>query len=462
MRIKLSLCLLIGCLCNPTVASAENWNFWRGPDGSGSSQATKLPLTWSQSENVVWKTAVPGKGSSTPIIWEDKIFILTAVETDRKAEAAANTEAPAAQPERDRPRGEGRPGGPPGGRRGGGFGGFGGAAPTNYYQFIVLCYNRKTGEKIWEQVATEEVPHESGHQTNTFASASAVTDGKHVYADFGSRGIFCYDMDGKKVWDIKLGKMRTRNQFGEGSTPAIYGDTLIVPWDQEENSMLYALDAATGKEKWKVQRDEPTTWATPLIVEHKGVVQVITNGTRIRSYDLKDGSLIWECGDQVQNPIPTPVLFEDHVIVMTGYRGDRIHSISLDAKGDVTGSKSVAWTRDDAAPYVPSPALYKGVLYFCKQNNAVVSSVDAKTGEVIIKPSRVEDLGTVYSSPVGAADRIYYTGRDGTTVVIEHGKELKVLATNRLNETVDSSLAIVDNQIFIRTDSTLYCIGEKL
>jgi outer membrane protein assembly factor BamB len=404
---------------------ADNWNPWRGPDGTGASPATDLPLTWSQEENVIWKVAVPGVGSSTPIIWDNKVFVLTAVKKASAGGAATEDGA------------------------------------THVHQFLVVCYDKDSGQKIWDKVVAEEAPHEAGHKDNTFASSSALTDGKHVYADFGSRGIYCLDMDGNVKWSKNLGKMKTRMGFGEGSSPAIFENTLVVPWDNETQSRIVALDASNGEEKWNVDRKERTTWATPLIVEHHGTVQVIANGTSVRSYDLKDGSLIWECGGQVQNPIPSPVLFGDHVIAMTGFRGNKIQSISLDAKGPVTGPPFLAWSRDDAAPYVPSPALYKGTLYFCKQNNATVSSVDAKTGEVLLKPTRISGLDTIYSSPVAAADRIYFTGRDGTTVVIKHAPTLEVLATNTLGEPVDSSLAIVDNRIYIRTSSTLYCIGKK-
>ncbi len=248
MRFKPAYFLLLGCVFQLSYVHADNWNPWRGPDGSGSSTNTDVPVQWSATENVAWKKAIPGKGSSTPIIWNDRVYVLTAVETDKKKEGVSNEPPPPPPP-------------PEGGRRRGGFGG--GPAPTNFYKFIVMCLDKKTGDTIWEQVATEEVPHEAGHQTNTFASSSALTDGKQIYVDFGSRGIFCYDMEGNKKWSVDLGQMRTRAGFGEGSTPAVHGDTLIVPWDNEDGSLLYALDTKTGSEKWKVTREEVTTWATP-------------------------------------------------------------------------------------------------------------------------------------------------------------------------------------------------------
>ena len=206
--------------------------------------------------------------------------------------------------------GRGGPGGPGGGR---GFGGFGrrDTGPRNIYQFNVLCLDRNTGEIIWEKTAREAAPHEGMHDTNSYASGSPTTDGKFLYASFGSHGVYCYDLDGNLIWERDLGDMETRNGFGEGASPTIYGDTLLVPWDHEKESYLFALDAKTGEIKWQIDRDEPTTWVTPLVIEAAGKTQVILNGTnRSRSYDINTGEVIWECGGQVTNPIATAVEYE--------------------------------------------------------------------------------------------------------------------------------------------------------
>ena len=255
--------------------------------------------------------------------------------------------------------------------------------------------------------------------------------------------------------------MTTRNQFGEGSSPALHKGTLVVQWDHEGDSFIVALDALTGEEKWRQPRDEQTTWATPLITVYDGHAQVIANGAnRVRSYDLDSGELIWECGGQVGNPIPTPVRFEDNVIVMTGFRGNAIYSIPLSAKGDVTDSDTITWHEGDAAPYVPSPLLYKGQLYFVKSNNGVLVSRDAKSGELIIDQTRLPGISSVYASPVAAADHIYLTSRDGATIVLKHGKSLEVIATNKLDDPIDASAAIVKDEIFLRSRSHLYCISN--
>ncbi len=321
--------------------------------------------------------------------------------------------------------------------------------------------NRDNGEIIWRKTANEVVPHEGKHGDNTFASASPTTDGEFLYVSFGSRGVYCYDLDGNLQWSRDLGQMQTRNGFGEGASPVVYGDTLVVTWDHEGDSALYALNAKTGETLWQVERDEPTTWNTPLVVEHNGVTQVIVNGGVSRSYDLKDGTLLWECGGQAANPIPSPVAKDGTVFCMTGYRGYSLYAIPLDSQGDVTESDTIVWTRDDSTPYVPSPLLYGDLLYFTKSNNALLTCVDAATGEVKYENERLQGVRNLYASPVGAAGRVYITDRDGVTLVVEHGPELNVLATNTLDEPIDASPAIVGNQIFLRSGDHLYCIEEQ-
>lgn len=488
------------------ASSDQNWPQWRGPEMTGVAPAAKPPLEWSPEKNVKWKTAIPGRGSASPIVWGDRVYVLTAVDTGKLPEAAeapktdenvqptaaqepAPEQAPSERPsfgrradgdlefggrrapgergERgDRGPGEGREGrgfgrGGPGGGRG--FGGFGrrDSGPRNIYQFKVYCLDRNTGDVIWEETAREAAPHEGMHDTNSYASGSPTTDGKFLYASFGSHGVYCYDLDGNLIWEKDLGDMETRNGFGEGASPTIYGDTLLVPWDHEKDSHLFALDAKTGEVKWEIDRDEPTTWVTPLVIEAAGKTQVILNGTnRSRSYDINNGELIWECGGQVSNPIATAVVYEDLVYCMTGHRGSAVVAIPLDAEGDITDTDEVAWKTSQGAPYVPSPILYGDKLYFTKGNNGVLSCLEAKTGEPLINQKRLAGVENVYASPVGADGKIYFTGRDGTTVVIPNTGELEILATNTVGEPVDASPAIAGKQIFIRGDQHLFCIEE--
>jgi outer membrane protein assembly factor BamB len=468
-----------------TAQRIHNWHQWRGPEATGVAPHGDPPIEWSDMKNIQWKVAIPGRGSASPIVWGDRIFVLTAIKTNRTAEPA-ETDAASVTPKvrfvstesrmlveyesrfqfvqrDDERRGDGeRRGG--GGFGRGGFGrgrGFGIEPPKNYHQFVVLCLDRKTGHTVWQQTAVELVPHEGHHQTGSFASSSPITDGKYLYASFGSRGIYCYDLDGNMQWQKDLGDMRTRFSFGEGSSPVLHGDTLVVNWDHEGEDFIVALDASTGDEKWRVARDEPSTWATPLIVEHSGRTQVVTSGeNRVRSYDLATGELIWECGGLGSNPIASPVAIDGLAIVMSGHRDPAGIAVPLASMGDVTDSDQVAWRIEETTPYVPSPLLYDDTLYFTKSRNAILSSVKAKTGETIIDQKRLPESDSIYSSPVAADGRIYISSREGTTVVIKHSPTFEVLATNKLDDTFDASAAVVGNDLILRGEGHLYCISE--
>ncbi len=455
----------------------DNWHQWRGPDANGLAPRGNPPVEWNEETNIKWKVSVPGAGSATPIVWKDQVFILSAIKTDRTKPAADKAAELPNQPsnstssrsvpvitvsalqensdrQRDRDRGNrGRRGGRRRrGRRS--------QAPTNFYKFQVISFDRNTGDIQWQQTAAEVVPHEGHHRDNGFASASPMTDGKNLYASFGSRGIYSYDLAGKFRWKRMLGTMQTRNGFGEGISPVVSGDNLIVLWDHEGDSFLFNLDANTGKTRWKVARDEASAWTTPLIVEQNGQTQVVVNGAnRVRSYNLADGELLWECGGQTGNVIPSPVVSNGNVICMSGWRGTAAYAIPLDASGDLTDSKDFSWHYGEGTPYVPSPLLYGDQIYFTRRNSAILTVLDAQTGEPILKDKRLSGLNGIYASLVGAADRVYLVGRDGTTLVIKHAPELEILATNKLDDPIDASPAIVGRQMFLRGQQHLYCIA---
>jgi outer membrane protein assembly factor BamB len=357
--------------------------------------------------------------------------------------------------------GPGGPGGPGGGRGGRGFGG--GQKPTEVQQFVLLALDRETGKVRWQKVAHEEVPHEGFREGDgSFAACSGVTDGQQVFAYFGSRGLYCYDLAGNLQWSQDLGKMRVAMGFGEGSSPALYKDTLVVNWDNEDGSCILALDKNTGKKLWKESRDEGTSWATPLILEHDGKAQVITDATRkIRSYDLATGKILWECGGLTRNVIPSPVADGDTVYCMSGFQGTSLLAIRLGRTGDLTGTDAIAWTHKKSTPYVPSPLLYGDKLYFFANNNAVLSCLDAKSGKPLIDAERIEGLSGVYAAPVGASGRIYLAGRNGTTVVLKQGDKLEILATNKLDEKFDASPVAVGKDLLLRGRGYLYCIANK-
>ncbi len=409
----------------------HNWPNWRGPLSNGIAPHGDPPVEWSATKNVKWKVPVPGKGSATPIVWGDRIFVLTAIPA---GESKASGGSFVQRPGRDR-------------------------APTDPYQFCAIAYDRATGAEVWRKVATEHVPHEPGHQTNTFASGSPTTDGKYLYVSFGSYGVFRFDLEGNLDWKVDLGDMRTRNGFGEGASPVLHGDRLIVAWDHEEDSALFALDANTGETIWKVPRDEPTTWMTPLVVEFNGRTQIITNGTnRSRSYDFESGELLWECGGQVTNPIASPLVKDDLAYCMTGYRGYAVYAIPLSAQGDVTGTDRIRWKRSDVGPYIASALLYDNRLYVTKSRESILVSLNAETGGTVFDAARMPGLNTLYASPVAARGRIYFTDRSGNTCVLKHSDQFEVLTTNSLDEGIDASPAIVGRQMFLRSSEHLYCI----
>ncbi|QEG25003.1 outer membrane protein assembly factor BamB family protein [Mariniblastus fucicola] len=450
--LSIALLLIVGITVSAQEAE-NNWHQFRGPTGNGVSANATPPISWKPAD-AKWKTEIPGSGLSSPVVWNDKIIMLTSVKTDRVKEGA---EAAPAQEETRPDQGRGGRGG-----RGGRRGRRQSPPPSNYHDFFVVCVSRDDGSELWKTKVNSEVPHESHHGTNSFASGSPVTDGSHIWASFSSFGVFCLDMDGKVVWDRQLGKMKTRNSFGEGASPAVHGDTLVVNWDHEGQSFIEAMNAKTGKTIWKKDRDEQTSWSTPVIVEHDGKVQVITNGAkRVRSYNLANGDVIWECGGQTGNPIPTPMVIDDMAVCMTGFRQNAAMGIPLSSEGDITDSEQVVWSRRDIGPYVPTGVLYKGTVYSTKGSDAILTAIDAKTGDTVIKATRLSGIRSLYSSMVAANDHIYVTGRNGMTLVLKHGDKLDIVASNDLGEEVDATPAIVDNQIFIRGHQNLYCFEKQ-
>lgn len=438
---------------------AENWAHWRGPTGNGVALNATPPTEWSDTKNVKWKVEIPGKGSGSPVIWGNKVFVVSAISEAAAAKAAADLVQERSRD--DRPRGDGAQGGQRERRQRGGRGGRGrGAAPT-MTQFNLYCFDRETGEKLWEKTATQAVPHQGVHGTNNFASASPCTDGQHVYAFFGSRGLFCYTMEGELKWEKQFGKMKTRNAFGEGASPTLAGDKLIVPWDHEGQSFVYALDKLTGDVVWETKRDEPTNWSTPLIVDHKGKKQIVLNGqTKARGYDLETGEELWQCGGQTERPCASAVANEELVVVGSGHRGSFLGAFKLDSEGDIEGTDSVVWSVDRNTPDIASPVLSEDRLYFHKQKTGIISCFNVATGEPYFSASRVNGIRSTYASPVVAGGHVYLTGRSGTTVVIKDAEELEVVATNSVGEGVDATPAPVDDQLFIRGEKHLFCIAK--
>ena len=537
-----------------STVTAENWPAWRGPTANGVAPGGNPPKEFSEGKNVLWKIKVPGSGNSTPVIWGDQLFVLTAEKTGKKVAAAGGESRERGQgaerrqrPEGERPEGRGRgeqgsrggdrprPDGDRGSRggerprpdgersqrggqsgsgggsfnreefikrfdkngdgelndaerdamrdelrqqfsggRGGersprsgrssrGRGGFGGGSkPTEEYRYVLMSIDRNTGKENWRRVAATQVPHEGHHRDHGYASGSPVTDGEHIIVSFGSRGLYCYDMKGKLQWKKDFGDMRMRNSFGEGTSPALHGDTVVLLWDHEGDSALYALDKKTGKLKWKTDRNEASGWCTPVVTIHDGVTQVIVNGTRaVRSYQLSDGKLLWQCSGQTSNAIPSVVVDENFAYAMSGFRGAHLAAIKLGGSGDLTDSKSVTWTANRGTPYAPSPLLSNGRIWYLSGNNGILSVRDTKSGKLLVEGERLDGVSGVYASPVSAGGRVYIAGRNGTVSVLKDSAKLEVLATNELDDKFDCSPAVVGNQMFLRGKEHLYCIATK-
>ena len=431
---------LVLCVLSPAIRADDfgaardgNWRQWRGPYANGLAPDADPPIVWDSETNIRWKAAVPGDGSATPIVWEDRVFVLSARETVVRSD----------HPRPPHPTAKTLP-------------------PEHKFDFLVTCLDRATGETHWQQVATQEAPHEGHHSTNSYASASPTTDGERLYVSFGSRGIFCFDLAGNRLWNRDLGNMRTRYGWGEGSSPAVWGDMLIVNWDHEDQSFITALDAATGADVWRVDRNEPTSWSTPVIVAHDGVQQVIVNATnRVRSYELKTGELLWECGGQTVNTIPAPVVANDVAYCASGYRGAALYAIPLSASGALSAG-DVLWSAETGAPYVPSPIVFDGRLYMTAKNRAVLTCLDASDGRVLFGPERLPELDSLYASPIAAAGRLYFVGRDGTTAVLDAGDSLEVLSINRLDDAMDASPAAVGRQLLLRGAKHVYCVESAI
>jgi len=433
----LSACAALPVAAQTPPDTERFWPQWRGPHGTGAAPHADPPTSWSETSNVRWKAEIPGLGSASPVIWGDRVFVLTAVPVGDEVSSSDGVFS------RLRRR----------------F--MGGTGASRGQQFVVMALDRRDGHVVWKRVTHEELPHEGRHQTGTWASPSAVTDGEVLCAFFGSRGLYCYDLDGIPLWETDLGDMRIRMGFGEGASPVLYEDRLIVLWDHEGDSFIVSFDKRTGREQWRTPRDEMTSWTTPLVVEVEDGAQVVTSATgAVRAYDVATGRLVWEDEGVTLNAIPSPVSADGVVFVTSGFRGNRLAAIDLaQARGDIAGTDAVRWSLDRDTPYVPSPVVHDGLLYLLKSNNGILSSFDTETGARHYGPERLPGIRSVYASPVVADDRLYVTSREGTTVVLRTGPTLEILATNTLDDQFDASPAVVDGELYLRGARALYCIA---
>ena len=413
----------------------QNWPQWRGPLATGVAPQADPPVAWDETKNIRWKLELPGKGHSTPIVWGDRVFV-----TAGPCRLAKNGNRGTAD------------------ARG----------PTTTCRCLNVTNswsspsNGTSAKSSGRKLCTQRCRTREDITPRAWLSASPVTDGERLFVCFGSYGLYCLDMDGGLHWKVNLGEMHTKHGHGEGSSPVLHGESLVVNWDHEEQSFLVAFDKTTGRQKWKIDRKEVTSWATPIVVEHDGIPQLIVSGTdRVRGYDLATGKVLWQCGGLSANIVASPVAADGRVFAGSSYEKRAMIAIRLEgAQGDITGTDRVLWTRRDMTPYVPSPLLYKDALYFLRHYQNVLSRVDVATGEDAGGPYRLGPLGDIYASPVAAAGRIYITGRNGVTLVMSDGAEPEALGMNRLDDSISASAALAGKEIFLRGEKFLYCIAE--
>jgi outer membrane protein assembly factor BamB len=433
-----------------TVGSASSdpahWPQWRGPFFNGVAR-TAAPVEFGDTKNIKWKIEVPGRGFSTPVIWGDRIFLTTAAPTGKGAQPAPPPEQP------QNPGGQGQGRGGPGG----------GVGVGEEQKFVVMCLDKKTGKTIWERVAKTATPHEGYHrQYGSFASNAPLTDGQYLYVSFGSRGIYCYDLNGKLIWEKDLGvQMKIRLQFGEGSAPALHGNLLIHPFDHEGGSFLVALDKRNGKEVWRASRDEMSAWSTPLIADYKGQKQVVISATKkVRAYNPEDGKLIWECAGLGSNVIPHPTQHNDTVLVMSGHREPKLMAIRLGREGDLTGSDAVLWSHTRGMSYTASPVLHDNKFYSLT-DNGLLSCFNATTGEPYYHQQRLPQPDTFKASPVAAGGNLYTASESGVVTVIKMGEKFEVVATNTLTDHMFvASPVVAEGELFLRSKTHLFCVSD--
>ena len=436
IRFTAAALALISAAALAAQPSTSNWPHWRGPSHTGVANGN-VPLTWSDTQNVKWKIEIPGRGFSTPVAWGNRLFLTTAIPTGKKSE----------QP-------------PPSGRGGAG----GGAGAGEEHRLEVMAVDRATGKVLWQRTAATRIPHEGYHHLyGSFASNAPATDGQRVYAFFGSRGLFVYDLNGKLLWqkDPEI-RMAMRLAFGEGSGVVVDENRVFLQYDHEGPGAIVALNAADGKELWRAPRAESSSWSTPLVVRHNGQKQlVVTAGTKVKAYDVETGKVVWEVAGLGTNPIPQPVQHGDLVLVMSGYRNPKLMAVKLGRTGDLTGTDAVAWETVRGTSYTGSPALHDGRLYVFS-DNGLLSVFNATTGEPHYQQSRLPKPYTVKASPLVVNDRVYLATEEGDVVVVKTGSQLEVLATNTLTDHsfVASPIAVGD-ELYLRSRTHLFCISAK-
>jgi outer membrane protein assembly factor BamB len=441
-RLKTLIVLLATIIFSATISAKTpgNWPQWRGPDSQGVSDETKLPSEWSTNKNVKWKTAIEGRGHSSPIVWGKKIFLTTALD----GEAIPGRKAGVTHKLAD----------------GSDFVHPDAVGADLKHTFKVVCLDRDSGKILWERIAYEGPVHDSRHKKASFASSTPATDGKYVFAFFGSEGLYAFDYSGKLIWKQDLGKLGTAS-VGYGVSPILFENLVIMQCDESGmNSFIAAYDKKTGKEVWRVARKVDVTWTSPVLVRTPKRVELVTAAAEaIIAYDPATGKELWRHKGLESNAVPTPVVSNDLVVVTSGYPTKVALAIKAGGDGDITGSPRLIWSYNKGTAYVPSPILYGEYVYLMTGNGSI-SCLDAKTGKVAYEGARVPKPTTFMASPVAYEGKILLTSEEGDTFILKAGPKHEVLQTNSLGEPVYASPAIAGGRVFIRGEKNLYAIGN--
>ena len=439
MRIHCLATLLL-LTANLSVFAADNWPRYRGPDALGVAEEAQLPDSWDTSKNVEWKRDIPGRGWSSPIVWGNHVFLTTVVNQGSSEEA----------------------------KKGLYFGGNRSEASKDVHEWKVLCLDLESGKILWTQLVHQGTPENPIHIKNSYASETPVTDGKYVYACFGNVGLFCFDFEGKPQWKKPFEVVRTRFDWGTAASPVLHNGRLYIVNDNEDQSYLLALDAATGDEIWRVNRDEGSNWAAPFVWENELRTEIITPGSgKTRAYDLS-GKQLYQFGGASSITIATPYTAFGRLFVSSGYILDQkkpIWAIQPGASGDIslkpdeTSNEFVTWCQKGAGPYNPSTIVYGDQLYVLL-DRGFVASYDARSGTPVYDRQRLPNGRAFTSSPVATDGKLYFVNEFGTTFVVKAGPVFELLAENSLAEEdmCMATPAIVGNRLLIRTDARLYCI----
>ena len=422
------------------VAGESVWPQFRGPNSLGVADGNQLPDQWDKSKNIAWKAPVPGVGWSSPIGWNDKVFITSVLKE-------GELETP---------------------KKGLYFGGDRPEPSKDRHVYKVLAYDLKSGRRLWEKDVHKAPPESSIHLKNTYASETPVTDGSRIYAYFGNLGLYCLDFDGNEIWSKQFDSVPTRLGWGTAASPVLYKGRLYVVNDNDSKSFLTALDASTGDEIWRINRDEPSNWATPYIWENATRTEIITPGkNKVRSYNLK-GEQLWQFGGMSSIVIPTPFSKFGLLYITSGYVGDQVRplfAVRPGASGDISlaeGESSnhyIAWHHRKGGPYNPSPIVYGDYLYVL-YDRGLLSCYDAKTGKLIYDRERLNkgSFAAFTASPWAYDGKLFCLSEDGETFVVQAGPEYQLLGKNSLDEMAMATPALLGNSLIIRTMGHLYSI----